>query len=117
MRKKTVVKKTVKRPAVKQRTHPLTKLLLSLRIAVNSEFENIAEALPQAMDLLKKGGRLAVITFHSSEEALVERELGKLTPILPTEKEIENNKKARSAKLWIAEKTKKKDTKKADQKG
>ncbi|GIW23275.1 MAG: ribosomal RNA small subunit methyltransferase H [Candidatus Sericytochromatia bacterium] len=51
--------------------HPATRVFQALRIEVNNEFENIKKALPKAINLLKKGGRLCVITFHSSEDRIV----------------------------------------------
>lgn len=97
------------------RLHPATKAFLALRIAVNSELENLREALPKAFGLLKIGGRMAVISFHSGEERLVKRffkdlEIQKcgLTlskkPIVPSESEIRLNPKSRSAKMRVIEK-------------
>jgi 16S rRNA (cytosine1402-N4)-methyltransferase len=88
---------------------------LAVRIAVNSEMENLKEALPKAIDLLKKGGRLITISFHSGEDKLVknfyvhEEKLGRgkiitKKPIIPTLSEIENNPRSRSAKMRIIEK-------------
>lgn len=80
--------------------------MLALRIAVNSELENLKSALKKAYDLLKKGGRLSVIVFHSAEEAIVkdfmrdEKNKGKLKIRLPNENEIHKNKRSRSAKLY-----------------
>jgi 16S rRNA (cytosine1402-N4)-methyltransferase len=100
-----------------------------LRIAVNDELASVKAVLPQAVTSLKSGGRLAVISFHSLEDRIVkdyfrsqsrdvvnppyekiyeERKatLKEVTrkPILPSEEETENNPRARSAKLRIAEK-------------
>jgi len=96
--------------------HPATLPFLALRIAVNSELENIREALPKAISLLRRGGRLGVITFHSGEEKEVVGYFRKVSreglvslltkaPIVPDEKEIKANPRARSAKLFIIEKT------------
>jgi 16S rRNA (cytosine1402-N4)-methyltransferase len=94
---------------------PATRPFLALRMAVNGELENLEEALPKALGLLGKGGRLAVITFHSGEERRVvtffrqvQRErAGRMitkAPLTPTEAEIASNARARSAKLFILEK-------------
>lgn len=95
--------------------HPATKAFLALRMAVNSELPNLKEALPKAFALLESGGRLAIITFHSLEDALVKsffREMASLgrakminkKPVLPRLTEIGDNPSARSAKLRVLEK-------------
>lgn len=84
----------------------------ALRIAVNDELNTITQALPKALELLEKNGRLCVISFHSLEDRIVkkkflefeEKKMGKIItekPIIPTQGEIERNKRARSAKLRI----------------
>lgn len=91
------------------------KVFQALRIAVNDELGVIKTALPKALDLLENGGRLAVITFHSLEDRIVKQlyiqfqneNLGTVItqkPILPTEAEMENNTRSRSAKLRVFEK-------------
>jgi 16S rRNA (cytosine1402-N4)-methyltransferase len=87
---------------------------LALRIAVNSELANLEEVLPKAFDLLKEGGRLVVISFHSGEDAIVKEffrnkklEGAKMVtskPIEAGEIEMGVNRKARSAKMRILEK-------------
>jgi 16S rRNA (cytosine1402-N4)-methyltransferase len=112
------------------RVHPATRTFQALRIAVNEELDSIEEVLPQATAALKPGGRLAVISFHSLEDRIVKeffREQSKdrvnppyerlyeeerkatlkevnRKPIVPSDEEIKNNPRARSAKLRIAEK-------------
>ena len=88
-----------------------TRSFQALRIVVNSELLNLEQALPQTVDLLKIGGRLAIISFHSLEDAIVkrffkqEKRLKVLTkkPIGPKIFEIVKNPRSRSAKLRIAE--------------
>lgn len=94
--------------------HPATKVFQALRIAVNNELEVIEKVLPQAIEILEKGGRLAVISFHSLEDRIVKhffKSENKKTikiitkkPIVCSKEECEENPKARSAKLRIIEK-------------
>lgn len=88
----------------------------ALRIIVNDELGAIEEALPKAVELLEKNGRLVIISFHSLEDRIVkrkflefeEKKLGRIItekPITPTVEEIEKNKRAGSAKLRIYEKS------------
>jgi len=97
------------------KTHPATRCFQALRIAVNEELGVLSEVLPQLVGLLKSGGRLAVISFHSLEDRIVKRafkELGSkdgpfriLTkkPLTPSEREIATNSRSRSAKLRVIE--------------
>jgi 16S rRNA (cytosine1402-N4)-methyltransferase len=79
--------------------------MLALRIAVNSEYENLEEVLPKAFDLLKLGGKLLIITFHSGEEKiLANSNLRDGYIIYPSNEEILSNPRSRSAKLHIYEK-------------
>ncbi len=86
------------------RTHPATRVFQALRIAVNDELASLEVALPQAMDLLKIGGKLAVISFHSLEDRIVKKFMTKSELIRPTKGEIANNPRARSGKLRVMEK-------------
>jgi len=103
-------------PAMKgEKIHPATKTFQALRIYVNDELGEIRSLLGSAPSLLKPGGRLAVISFHSLEDRLVkddfrersrtgEYEVLTKKPATATEDEIERNPRARSAKLRVAEK-------------
>ncbi len=94
--------------------HPATKVFQALRIEVNHELESLKTALPQAVEVLASGGRLAVITFHSLEDRIVKQyfktienrqiKLVNNKPIIASEAELETNPRARSAKLRVAEK-------------
>jgi len=94
--------------------HPATKVFQALRVAVNHELEVIRQALPQAIDIMVPGGRLAVITFHSLEDRIVKHYFQSIDgkqarlvikkPIIASEKEIAANPRARSAKLRVVEK-------------
>lgn len=55
------------------KSHPATAMFLALRMIVNEEYEEVAEGLPRLLEALKPGGRLAVITFHSTEDRLVKQ--------------------------------------------
>ncbi len=105
----------VKRKDRFERTHPATRIFQALRMAVNDELNNLKKALPQAVELLDKDGRLAVLSFHSLEDRIVknffkeQRDKGILAiltqkPVRPGEEEAKSNPRARSAKLRIAEK-------------
>ena len=98
-------------------THPATRVFQALRIYVNNELENLQRGLDVATRFLRSGGRIAVISFHSLEDRIVkwffiERarcetpslRIVTRKPIMPTDEEIAENPRARSAKLRVAEK-------------
>jgi 16S rRNA (cytosine1402-N4)-methyltransferase len=113
----SIVCKALTRPGKKSksRIHPATRTFQALRIAVNNELENLEKLLGSAPALLNKNGHIAVISYHSLEDALVKNDF-KLNdkkgvyrvitkkPIVPTREEIAANVRARSAKLRIAQK-------------
>jgi len=101
-------------PMKHERIHPATRTFQALRIFVNHELDDLRGLLEAAPQLLKPGGRLVVISFHSLEDRMVKdafREGVKqgqyrlLTkkPVTPGEEEIDRNPRARSAKLRAAE--------------
>ena len=94
-----------------KKIHPATRTFQALRIEVNKEIEVLEKFLSIAPDWLLPGGIIAIISFHSIEDRLIKNafknddRLKNITkkPITPKEKEIKNNKRARSAKLRIAQ--------------
>lgn len=97
------------------RMHPATKTFQALRIAVNDELGALTEGLKAAWYALAPGGRIAVITFHSIEDGLVKRMFAELEkegagerltrkPISPSEQEVRDNPRSRSAKLRVIQK-------------
>lgn len=93
------------------RIHPATRTFQALRIAVNRELQALDRVLPQVVETLKPGGRVAIIAFHSLEDRRVKyffresKHLRVLTkhPIQPTDEEIAANPRSRSARLRVAE--------------
>ena len=124
-----IVRSAMPAAALREKQHPAKRTFQALRIAVNDELGAIAAMMETAPDKLKVGGRLCVISFHSLEDRIVKsgiaaRENGctcpreapictcgfvktlrsvSRKPILPSEEEIEQNPRARSAKLRVAE--------------
>ena len=116
-------------PRVRRRIHPATRVFQALRIAVNEELDALEEGLAAAVDLLRPGGRLVVLSYHSLEDRIVKRFLaaerrGCTCPpeapvcvcgqaprlrlvtrpsLTPTDEEITANPRARSARLRAAE--------------
>lgn len=98
--------------ATRGKLHPATLVFQALRIAVNDELGQLQKGLKAAISSLRKGGRLAVISFHSLEDRIVKhmlkdsKEVMVLTkkPIIPSLQEQKENRRSRSAKLRIAEK-------------
>ncbi|MFH1405051.1 MAG: 16S rRNA (cytosine(1402)-N(4))-methyltransferase RsmH [Patescibacteria group bacterium] len=96
------------------RIHPATQVFQALRIETNDELGQLEQALPDAIELLKPGGRIAIITFHSLEDRIVKRFFKKQDGqgfkivnkhvIIPTKTEIKINPRSRSAKLRVLEK-------------
>jgi len=90
--------------------NPATKVFQALRIETNQELENLQTVLPAAVELLKPGGKLAVVSFHSGEDRIVKQffknspNLQILTkkPLVPKAEEVQINPRARSAKLRVA---------------
>ena len=101
-------------PRREWRIHPATRVFLALRLRVNSELEALEAALEAAPAVLSPGGRIGVISFHSLEDRIVKNcfrdqaRAGTMSvvtrkPVGPTEAEVERNRRARSAKLRVAE--------------
>jgi 16S rRNA (cytosine1402-N4)-methyltransferase len=127
-----IIKEAIPAPARRKGGHPAKRIFQAIRIAVNDELSAFEQSLHQAIELLKKDGRVSVITFHSLEDRICKnifKEYSELPdlphglpiipeqyepvlklvnrkPIVPSEEEIEENNRARSAKLRIAEKRK-----------
>ena len=112
--------------------HPARQIFQAIRIEVNDELNVLQEALKQSAELLKVGGRIVVITFHSLEDRIVKKYFNELSkvddiikglpninedllpdfkvvnnkPIIPTNEEIKDNPRSRSAKMRILERVK-----------
>lgn len=98
--------------------HPATKVFMALRMAVNTELENLEKLLAQIIDWLQPNGRLVFISFHEGEDRLVKQhfrswsEQGLVNeinhkPLAPTDVEVKNNPRSRSARVRAVEKNEK----------
>lgn len=125
-----VIKKAIPASARKDGPHPAKRTFQAIRIEVNNELGIIEKTIEDAVSVMNKGGRIAIITFHSLEDRIVKSTFKRLAtgcvcppefpvcmcglkpqiklitrkPIVPSETEVEENPRARSAKLRIAEK-------------
>ena len=126
----SVIKKAVPKGARADGPHPAKRTFQAIRIEVNNELGILEDTINDMADLLKPGGRICVITFHSLEDRIIKNVFRNLEnpctcprdfpvcvcgkkpklkvitrkPVLPGEEELENNRRAHSAKLRIAEK-------------
>lgn len=126
----SVIKKAIPKSARMDGPHPAKRTFQSIRCEVNNELENLENSIYDLVDKLNSGGRICVISFHSLEDVRVKNALRTLEnpctcprdfpvcvcgkkpsvkiitkkPIVPTDDEIEQNSRSRSAKLRIAEK-------------
>jgi 16S rRNA (cytosine1402-N4)-methyltransferase len=102
------------RPGCRSRIHPATRTFQALRIAVNNELENLENLLFCAPEVLNRGGRIAIISFHSLEDRLVKNNFKQNAksgiykiitpkPVRAGLEEVRANPRSRSAKLRIAE--------------
>ena len=127
-----VIKSAMPARALREKQHPAKRSFQAIRIAVNDELASVDRMIQGAVPRLNRGGRLAVITFHSLEDRIVKNGFAQFAkgctcppdfpvcvcgktpdiklvnkkPILPTQQEIDENPRARSAKLRVAEKIK-----------
>ncbi len=125
-----IIKDAIPAPARRKGGHPAKRIFQAIRIAVNDELNSFQNSLEQCIRLLNTGGRIVVITFHSLEDRIAKTTFRKYAstpdippnlpvipdemkpplkiitrkPVVPSEKEIKHNSRARSAKLRIAEK-------------
>ena len=125
-----IIRSAMPAAALREKQHPAKRSFQGIRIAVNDELAAVSDVVAAAIPLLKPGGRLCVISFHSLEDRIVKRELAKAAkgctcppefpvcicgktpqvklkprkPILPGAEELKINPRARSAKLGVAEK-------------
>jgi 16S rRNA (cytosine1402-N4)-methyltransferase len=109
---KNIIESVIPKKFQHGKIHCATRSFQAIRIAVNHELSNLEHFLPQALSVLASGGRLAVISFHSLEDRIVKRffqeqvKQGTITlvtkkPITASLEEVEQNPRARSAKLRV----------------
>ena len=124
-----IIRAAMPAAALREKQHPAKRSFQAIRIAVNDELGEIERMMDTAPDMLRKGGRLCVISFHSLEDRIVKTAIARREngctcprespictcgfvqtlrsvtrkPVLPSEKEIADNPRARSAKLRVAE--------------
>ena len=125
-----IIRGSVPPAALREKQHPAKRSFQAIRIAVNDELGAVSKAMEAAIPILNPGGRLAVITFHSLEDRIVKSSMAEAArgctcppsfpvcvcgkkpkvkllsrkPILPGAEELEENPRARSAKLRVCEK-------------
>ena len=125
-----IIRSAMPASALREKQHPAKRSFQAIRIAVNDELGSVERVMRKAIPLLNKGGRLAVITFHSLEDRIVKQAMAEAAkgctcppefpvcvcgkkpqvklitrkPIVSGEEELERNPRARSAKLRICEK-------------
>lgn len=125
-----IINAAIPKSARKDVLHPEKRIFQAIRIEVNGELEILKNAVEDAVKSLKKGGRIAIITFHSLEDRIVKQTFQELSkgctcppdfpvcvcakkpeikiitkkPILPSDEELSKNSRSKSAKLRIAEK-------------
>ena len=124
-----IIKGAMPPAALREKQHPAKRSFQAIRIAVNGELDELPPMLSSAVDNLRPGGHLAVITFHSLEDRIVKRSMQEMArgctcppefpvcvcgkkpririltrkPIVSGAQELEENPRARSAKLRVAE--------------
>ncbi|GAU78685.1 16S rRNA (cytosine(1402)-N(4))-methyltransferase RsmH [Fusibacter sp. 3D3] len=124
-----IIKKAIPSKARQDGPHPAKRTFQAIRIEVNNELKIIEKTIEDTVSVMNKGGRIAIITFHSLEDRIVKTTFKRLSegcicpkelpvcvcknepkvkiitkkPILPSEEEVENNPRARSAKLRVAQ--------------
>ncbi|MBS4750566.1 16S rRNA (cytosine(1402)-N(4))-methyltransferase RsmH [Granulicatella sp. zg-ZJ] len=127
-----IIRQTIPASARRKGGHPAKRIFQAIRIAVNDELSSVEESLEQGLSLLSQNGRMSVISFHSLEDRIVKTifkeyssvedipsklpvlpeylepdyQLVVKKPILPSQEEIEENGRAKSAKLRVIERVK-----------
>ena len=125
-----IIRSAMPAAALREKQHPAKRTFQAIRIAVNDELGSVEKVMKDAVDCLNPGGRLAIITFHSLEDRIVKNGMGEASkgctcppnfpvcvcgkkpkvklisrkPIVSTQQELDENPRARSAKLRVCEK-------------